>query len=167
MFVSPGKSFCLVTVRFTRPLRREPCCKGQTRLRFQINFKIWRLVLHVAAEECYCMWTDRGRVGVEQERHRVEREEGDFERHFPCDSPTENYYATTRTTPTTSYKPPCSTRPLHFTQAHALTTSLAVKVHQLHIYNNRQPAFPLSGVTAYLTHQILVKTHKKERQCVK
>ena len=29
------------------------------------------------------------------------------------------------------------------------------------------PAFPLSGVTAYLTHKILVKTHKKERQCVK
>jgi len=28
-------------------------------------------------------------------------------------------------------------------------------------------AFPLSGVTAYLTHKILVKTHKKERQCVK
>jgi len=27
--------------------------------------------------------------------------------------------------------------------------------------------FPLSGVTAYLTHKILVKTHKKERQCVK
>jgi len=26
-----------------------------------------------------------------------------------------------------------------------------------------QAAFPLSGVTAYLTHKILVKTHKKER----
>jgi len=33
--------------------------------------------------------------------------------------------------------------------------------------SDRQPAFPLSGVTAYLTHKILVKTHKKERQCVK
>ena len=47
------------------------------------NFKIWRLILHVAAEECYCVWTDCGRVGVEQ--HRVEREEGDFEQCFPCD----------------------------------------------------------------------------------
>ena len=34
------------------------------------NFKIWQLVLHVAAEECYCVWTDCGRVGVEQ--HCVE-----------------------------------------------------------------------------------------------
>ena len=29
-------------------------------------------------------------------------------------------------------------RPVDFTQAHASTTSPAVKVHQLHIYNNRQ-----------------------------
>jgi len=55
------------------------------------NFKIWRLVLHVAAEECHCVWTACGRVGIEQERHRVEREEGDFEWRFL----TKNYYATT------------------------------------------------------------------------
>ena len=75
------------------------------------NFKIWRLVLHVAAEQCYCVWTDCGRVSIEQEWYRVEREEGDFEQCFSCDLLTKNYYATTRTTPTTSHKPPCSTRP--------------------------------------------------------
>ena len=97
------------------------------------NFKIWRLVFHVAAEECYCVWTDCGWVGVEQERHRVEREEGDFERRFL----TNNYYATTRTKPTTSHKPPCSTQPLFFTQPVKLnntgqSTSHKPMLQQLH-----------------------------------
>ena len=69
------------------------------------------LVLHIAAEKCHWLWTDCGRDGVEQERYRVEREEGDFKQCFP----TKNYYATTRTT-TTSHKPPCSTRPPLCTQ---------------------------------------------------
>jgi len=83
------------------------------------NFTIWRLVLHVAAEECYCMWTDCGRVGVEQ--HRVEMlnkndtalkgKKGTLNGASRSNSLTKNYYATTRTTPTTSHKPPCSTRP--------------------------------------------------------
>ena len=107
------------------------------------NFKIWRLVLHVAAEECYCVWSDCGQVGVEQ--HCVEalnkndialkRKKGTLNN---ASYATKNYYATTRTTPTTSHKPPYSTRPSLFTQAQASTTSTSpvVKVHQLHIYNN-------------------------------
>jgi len=35
------------------------------------DFKIWRLVLHVAAEKCPWLWIDFDRNGVEQERHRV------------------------------------------------------------------------------------------------
>ena len=100
------------------------------------NFKIWRLVLHVAAEECYCVWTDCSRVDVEQ--HCVETlikndttlkgKKGTLNN---ASHATKNYYATTRTTP-------CSTRPSLFTQAQASTTSTSpvVKVHQLHIYNN-------------------------------
>jgi len=37
------------------------------------NVKIWRLVLHVAAEECHCVWTDFKRDGAEQERYHVEK----------------------------------------------------------------------------------------------
>ena len=85
------------------------------------NFKIWRLVHRVAAEEYYCVWTDCSRDGVEQ--HCVEAlnkndtalkgKKGTLNN---ASHAIKNYYATTRTTPTTSHKPPCSTRPPLFTQ---------------------------------------------------
>jgi len=79
------------------------------------KFKIWRLVLHVAAEECYCVWTDCGRVGVKQ--HCVEAlNKNDIALKGKKGTLNNASYATTRTTPTTSHKPPCSTRPLLFTQ---------------------------------------------------
>jgi len=79
---------------------------------------------HVAAEECYCVWTDCGRVGVEQHCVKalnkndtaLKGKKGTLNSAFRNDSLTKNYYATTRTTPTTSHKLPCSTRPPLFTQ---------------------------------------------------
>jgi len=132
-----------------------------TRPHKQKYFKIWRLVLHVAAEKCYCVWTDCEGESVEQERIALKGKKGTLNGASRSDSLTKNYYATTRTTPTTLHKPPCSTRPpvklnntgqwtlhkprpqqlhrpLDFTRAHASSTSPDAKVHQLHIYNNRQ-----------------------------
>jgi len=95
-------------------------------------------------------WTTL-RWNVEQERHRVKREEGDFEQCFPCDKEllrdnsdnTDNFaeaaiFNATITLHTTRQVQ--QHRPVNFTQAQASTTSTSpvVKVHQLRIYNNQQ-----------------------------
>jgi len=93
------------------------------------------------------------RQTFDQKRRRVEREEGDFEHRFPL--PKNSYTATRQlgqhkpvdftqaamfdtTTTLHSTRHVQQQQPVNFTQAHSSTTSPAVKVHQLHIYNNRQ-----------------------------
>jgi len=93
------------------------------------------------------------RQTFDQERWRVEREEGDFEHHFQL--PKNSYTATRQlgqhkpvdftqaamfdtTTTLHSTRHVEQHQPVNFTQPTASTTSPAVKVHHLHIYNNRQ-----------------------------
>jgi len=70
------------------------------------NFKIWRLVLHDAAEELSLI-VDRLRTRTTP---HDEREEGDFERSFQRDS------TDTKAATPLCDNPLCSTRPPFFTQ---------------------------------------------------
>jgi len=114
------------------------------------NFKIWRLALHVAAEKCHWVWTDCGRVGDEQDRHRVEREEGDFERRFPWrltdkellrdnSDNTDDFVQAAMFNATTTFHTSRQVqqhRPVDFTQPHASTTSAANQLYTSPQFNN-------------------------------
>jgi len=85
--------------------------KNGTHLHKQKIFvKIWRLVLHNAAEELSLI-VDRLRTRwCSTKPHHVEREVGDFLWHFPSRLHShQNRYTTTR--PQIFYNPPCSTPP--------------------------------------------------------
>jgi len=124
---SPHKQekFQNMEVGFTLLPRSVTAC-GQTAVMMALNNTAWN---------------------VEQERHRVEREEGNFERRFPLRlsdkellhdnlDNTNNFAQAAMFNATTRQVQ--QHWPVNFTQAHASTTSTSpvVKVHQLHIYNN-------------------------------